>query len=206
MSWRAIINTYNGCKTRHELKEFLSDEALNYPTMSSGLKKRLFYIFASNPGSDQYYIWKYIKCLRRSEYYYFNSVIFDKPSLISLFRSIRYIIKINTLKKLSYKLGYQIPPGVFGKGLQIYHYGSIIVNQNARVGNNATIYAGVVIGEKNGKCPVIGDNCFIGAGSKVLGGVKIGNNVTIAPNAVVIHDIPDNVVVGGVPAKILKKK
>lgn len=49
-------------------------------------------------------------------------------------------------------------------------------------------------------------HCFIGAGSKIMGGVKIDNNVTIAPNAVVVKDVPDNAVVGGIPAKILKIK
>ena len=63
---------------------------------------------------------------------------------------------------------------------------------------------GVLIGKIDNKCPIIGHHCFIGAGSKILGGVKIGNNVTIAPNAVVVKDVPDNAVVGGVPAKIIK--
>lgn len=72
----------------------------------------------------------------------------------------------------------------------IFHYGSIIVNANAKIGDYSIIYPGVVIG----------------AGSKIMGGVKIGNNVTIAPNAVVVKDVPDNAVVGGIPAKILKIK
>lgn len=81
-----------------------------------------------------------------------------------------------------------------------------MVNQKARIGDYAIIYPGVIIGKKDNKCPVIGHHCFIGAGSKILGGVKIGNNVTIAPNAVVVKDVPDNAVVGGVPAKIIKFK
>ncbi|WP_240053851.1 DapH/DapD/GlmU-related protein [Bacteroides uniformis] len=53
---------------------------------------------------------------------------------------------------------------------------------------------------------VVGDNCYFGVGVKVIGSVRIGNNVTIGANAVVTHDIPDNAVVGGVPAKIIKIK
>ena len=51
-----------------------------------------------------------------------------------------------------------------------------------------------------------GNNCYISTGVTILGPVNIGNNVTIAAGAVVINDIPDNCVVGGVPAKILKYK
>lgn len=53
---------------------------------------------------------------------------------------------------------------------------------------------------------IIGDNCYVGTGVTILGPSKIGNNVTIAAGAVVIKDVPDNAVVGGVPAKILKIK
>ena len=52
----------------------------------------------------------------------------------------------------------------------------------------------------------IGDNCYIGTGSTILGPVKIGNNVTVAAGSVVVKDIPDNVIVAGNPAKIIKYK
>lgn len=55
-------------------------------------------------------------------------------------------------------------------------------------------------------CPTIGDNVFIGTNSCILGNVKVGNNVVIAAGAVVVHDVPDNVTVAGVPAKIIKEK
>ena len=67
------------------------------------------------------------------------------------------------------------------------------------------IYPGVTIGQtSHGKVPVIGDNVFIGLGAKVFGDIKIGNNVIIAPNAIVVKDVPDNAVVGGIPAKVIK--
>lgn len=201
-----LIRNYLGVKTKKELQDFLSKESRNYITMNSGLKTKLVYLLASNPGSTQHHIWNYVKKLRFCEYNYYNSIIVKPLSLKTLYNSLLYVVRIYSLRKLSYKLGIQIPPGCFGKGLQIYHYGSIIVNQSAKIGENATIYPGVVIGEKGGGCPTIGDNCFIGAGSKILGGVLIGNNVIIAPNAVVVHDVPDNVIVAGVPAKIIKKR
>lgn len=54
--------------------------------------------------------------------------------------------------------------------------------------------------------PEIGDNVVIFAGAKVLGNIKVGNNVLIAANAVVLDNIPDNCIVGGIPAKIISRK
>ena len=53
--------------------------------------------------------------------------------------------------------------------------------------------------------PTIGDNVEMTVGAKIIGKVSIGNNVVIAPNSVVVKDVPDNCVVSGVPAKIIKK-
>ena len=60
--------------------------------------------------------------------------------------------------------------------------------------------------QDSGGCPTIGDNVFKGTNSCILGNVKIGNNVVIAAGAVVVHDVPDNVTVAGIPAKIIKEK
>ena len=105
------------------------------------------------------------------------------------------------------KVGLQIPPFTCDWGVRIFHYGPIIINTRARIGRNLVIYPGVVVGQTDGgKVPVIGDNVFLGAGSKVMGDVHIGNHVVVAPNAVVVKDIPDNCIVGGVPAKIIKTR
>ena len=53
--------------------------------------------------------------------------------------------------------------------------------------------------------PVIGDNCFIGPGAKIFGKINIGDNVAIGANAVVNKDVPSNVTVAGVPAKIVNQ-
>lgn len=108
------------------------------------------------------------------------------------------------LRQLSYKTGIQIPPNTFGKGLQIWHYGAIIVNPKAKIGHYATIYPGVIIGAKANGIPILGNHVTIYAGAKILGGVLVGDNVTIAPNAVVVKDVPSDCVVAGVPAKIIK--
>lgn len=94
-----------------------------------------------------------------------------------------------------------------GKGLHIAHFGTLVVHADAVLGDNVSLSHGVTIGQtvKNGvaRTPVIGNNVYIAPGAKVIGGIKVGNNVAIGANAVVTHDVPDNAVVAGVPARIL---
>lgn len=71
----------------------------------------------------------------------------------------------------------------------------IIVSHNAIVGKNARIFHQVTIGEGRGGAPVIGDDVVLGAGCKIIGGVKIGNRVKIGAGCVVMTDIPDDSVV-----------
>lgn len=83
----------------------------------------------------------------------------------------------------------------------------IFIHPSAKIGKNCTIYHQVTIGgNNNGKrgVAIIGDNCLISTGVKIIGNINIGSNVIIGANAVVVKDVPDNCIVGGVPAKIIK--
>jgi len=93
-----------------------------------------------------------------------------------------------------------------GGGLYIPHpVGTVIVAK--RIGKNCSIIANVTIGMRNEwDFPEIGDNVFIGAGARVLGGIKVGDNAVIGANAVVIHDVPAGATVVGIPAKEIIKK
>ncbi len=92
----------------------------------------------------------------------------------------------------------------FGPGLFIQHGFSTIIM--ADMGENCWINQQVTIGYRDKTSrPKIGDNVRITAGAKVIGGVTIGNNVTVGANAVVVKNVPDNCVVVGVPAYIVKK-
>lgn len=119
-----------------------------------------------------------------------------------------WIIAFFYLRHLSFKSGIQIPYNTnIGKGFYIGHFGTIVVNGEAKIGDNVNISPGVNIGQANRGhnkgVPTIGNEVYIGPGAKIVGAVKIGNNVAIGANAVVTNDIPDNACVAGVPAKIL---
>lgn len=89
-------------------------------------------------------------------------------------------------------------------GLHIMHTGTIMVN--ATIGKNCNLYGQVLLGQtKNHDYrPIVGDNVSICSGSRIIGKVMVGNNSVVAPNAVVTHDVPDNAIVVGIPAKILR--
>lgn len=106
--------------------------------------------------------------------------------------------------RLSVRLGMTIPPGVFGPGLSIPHYGTIVVHGNVRAGRNCRLQEGVTIGATNGshEAAVIGDNCYFGSGAKVIGAVRIADDVAVGANAVVTKDIAESGTTwAGVPAR-----
>jgi serine O-acetyltransferase len=93
----------------------------------------------------------------------------------------------------------------FGYGFVIMHPVGIVINSKVKGGDNIIIESGVVIGDEKGKAPVLGNNIFIGAGAKIIGGITVGDNVKIGANAVVVKDVPSNVTVVGIPAKVINK-
>lgn len=112
------------------------------------------------------------------------------------------------LMHYTYKFGISIPYTTrIGSGLYIGHFGGIVVNPNSVIGKNCNISHGVTLGQANRGArkgyPVIGNNVYIGPGAKIIGNVRVGNNVAIGANCVVTKDIPDNAVVVGVPGEVI---
>lgn len=148
-----------------------------------------------------YYIWEFQKRLRKVEYY-------KNCKLNSLYGKIFYNYHKIKLRKQALKLGFSIPENTFGPGLSIAHYGTIVVNTNARIGKNCRIHACTNIGASGGKpeAPQIGDNVYIGPGAKIYGNIKIGNNIAISANAVVNKSFEeDGILLAGNPAVRIKK-
>ena len=108
-----------------------------------------------------------------------------------------------------YITGIQIPVETkIGKGFRIVHFGTIVVNPNAVIGDNFNLSQGTLIGNSQGRragFPKIGNNVCMQANSIIVGGVTIGNNVFIAPGAFVNFDVPDNCLVIGNPGRIIQR-
>ncbi len=144
------------------------------------------------PGFRYMYIWRKCKYYRQSKLTYLNSIL---ARLL--------------LSKYMCKYGYEIPVSVqIGKGFYIGHMGGIAVNSGAVFGNNVNISKGVTVGgsyrgQKKG-VPVIGNLVWIGSNAVLVGNIRIGDNVLIAPNAYVNFDVPNNSIVIGNPATIIK--
>lgn len=76
------------------------------------------------------------------------------------------------------------------------------------MGNYCAVNTNVLCGNKHTaeQIPTIGNNVDLTTGCKIIGAVTIGDNAVVAPNAVVVKDVPENAIVGGIPAKIIKFK
>lgn len=116
----------------------------------------------------------------------------------------RFVLEVVN-HRLATRLGFTIPKNVFGPGLHIVHYGTIVVHPDARVGRNCRLHPSTSIGDYNG-VPRLGDNVYIGPGAKIYGPVTLGDNVAVGANAVVNKSFGSNVTLGGVPARIVAEK
>lgn len=177
--------------TKQDLKHFLEEDLKRYNNNIPNFKDRILH-------NEVWYIYHYIKHLRYVEYYKNTKC----SKILFLYHWIRY-------KHLGFKLHFTIYPNTIGPGFRIYHTGGFIhIGPKVKIGKNCTILPGVVFGNKSESedegLAKVGDNCYIGIGAKILGSVTIGNNVVIGANSVVTKDIPDNAIVAGIPAKIIK--
>jgi serine O-acetyltransferase len=146
-------------------------------------------------------IWKFQRTLRKVEYY--KNCRKDAVS-----RMFYYWLKMRK-NRLSIKLGFTIPVNVFDEGLRIAHYGTIVVNGDARVGKYCTLHPDVCIGTAAGAkrdSPIIGDHVYIGPGAKLFGKIEIGGYTAIGANSVVLKSFPEgHQTIVGIPAYIKRK-
>lgn len=98
------------------------------------------------------------------------------------------------------------PEATISGGLFIPHCTSIFISKDAVIGENVTIHQGTTLGinYNTNESPVIGDNVLVGANVTLIGGIRIGNNSIIMANSAVTKTFSDNLIIGGVPAKIIK--
>ena len=105
--------------------------------------------------------------------------------------------------------GISIPPeATIAPGLMILHFGGIVINSNATIGEECTLHHGVTIGNRvsGGPSPTLGKRVMVGVGAAVLGGITIGDDAEIGANAVVVNSLPDGAVAVGIPARVVRIK
>lgn len=142
--------------------------------------------------SENAILFKHQILLRKAEYYKNTN------------KKICYLYSLYKLKRVQRKYSLHIPLNCCGRGLKIMHLGPILINSNVSIGENCSIhiFTSFVAGGKTDKTPIIGNNCVIGVGAVVLGGITVADNVAIGANAVVNKDVlEENIAVAGIPAK-----
>lgn len=92
----------------------------------------------------------------------------------------------------------------FGPEFVLVHSQGVVINTAVRGGRHVVLEHQVTIGAEKGLAPVLGDDVFVGAGAKVIGGVRVGHGAKIGANAVVVHDVPDGATAVGVPARVVE--
>jgi serine O-acetyltransferase len=107
--------------------------------------------------------------------------------------------------------GVEIHPGaILGARLFIDHATGVVIGETAEVGDDVTIYHGVTLGgtgaDTGKRHPTIGDRVIVGAGAKILGPIKVGDDSRIGANAVVVKEVPSSSVVVGVPGQIVSRQ
>ena len=142
-------------------------------------------------------LWSIIRRYNSKRYWKRRSVVINpaNKNMILKYYYLFYVKRSDAFNNAS--MGTHINCGAdFKTPPQLPHgLNGIIVSHNAKIGENCRIFHQVTIGEGRGGAPTIGDNVLLGAGSKIIGGIKIGNNVKVAAGCVVMQDIPDNAVV-----------
>ena len=146
-----------------------------------------------------YMAWKYTYQMRKTSYYYFKR---NKNLIYGLL----YIVNSRKFNILGRKLGIESGENVFGKGLKIFHTQGIVINGNARVGDNCRLYGNNCIGNDaiSNKCPRLGNNIKVCVGAKIIGDVELADGIVVAAGAVVTKSFHEkNVILAGIPATVV---
>lgn len=178
-------------ESRSELKKILNTEETIYISGKFSTKVRLWLL-----RDHDYLLWRYIVALRCTEYH-FNAN-----------HKIRYWLWQRKKNSIGAKLGLTIWHNTVGKGIRIWHYGSIIINGHAKIGENCQLHGENCIGNKginDNAAPILGNNVDVGVGAKIIGNIYIADDVKIGANAVVTKSCDiKGAVLCGVPARIIK--
>ena len=189
-------NTNYMIRSKKDLMEYIKVD--NNWLCLEGIKNRIIVSVVKYPSKS---LKKFLYYLRKQEYYINTANGSKLKGLLNLY----FERKKN---KLGLKLGIEIGPNCFGKGLNLYHGGSIVINPSVRAGENCSLHGANCIGN-NGlskDVPHLGNNVDIGYGAILIGGITIADDIKIGANAVVNRSFTEpGVTIAGVPARVVKR-
>lgn len=188
-------------QSKQDLKEYI---AADKAAMGFGHGLRSIFKESLKGNFEDVELMRFVLMMRKYEF------IVNNYKGKGIFGNLVYLFYKHRYNSLCIKKQIFVSANTFEKGLHIVHPGFIRTGTSAKIGQNCTILPRVLIGKKypgiQSPCVFVGDNTYIGTGATIMGPIKIGNNVTIAAGAVVVKDVPDNAIVAGNPAKIIKMK
>lgn len=139
----------------------------------------------------------FIICFRIAHFFTKNKILYIVGSPIWILYRItfRWIVGIDISEKTK-----------IGSNCEVCHGMGLVVHPSVIIGNNVRLHHNTTIGMANGKIPTIGNNVIIGANCVIIGNVTIGDGAIVGAGSVVTKDVPQNAIVVGNPAKIIKYK
>ena len=191
--------------SKKELKYYISEDRKRQPIERPFLSALTF--------SESWSVRSYLTILRHYEFYLhsFNALRNKwrfRPAwggvIPLLHHGVAVAFYFMRWRRKSLKTGMQVFPNTCGPGLAITHQSFVHIDNLTSIGKNCSILPMVLFGKNKSGRIIVGDNVTFGCGVTVLAPCKIGNNVYVGAGAVVNKDIPDNCVIAGVPAKIIK--
>lgn len=183
--------------SKTELREYI--KADNHWQLPCTAKDSIVEYVAAYPSRT---LRKFLRFLRKQEYYLNTANGSKRKGFLAVYYEGRK-------NRLGSRLGIEIGPNCFGKGLNLYHGGSIIINPAARIGENCSLHGANCIGNNGfaSETPTLGNDVDVGYGAVIIGNVTVADRVKIGANAVVNRSITEpGCTVAGVPAKIVKRE
>ena len=182
-------------KSKLDLKLVIKQESFYYEKGYSSWKEKVILLLRRD--IDTYYIWTYLKCLRKAEYY-------KNSKINNLIGKICYCFFERRKNRFGSKLGFSISDNVLGLGAVLYHPG-VVINPRAQIGKGCMFHGNNCVGNKgSGQAgvPRIGDGVEFGYGAVVIGDIVLANKIKIGANAVVTESFTEEgITIAGVPAK-----